>query len=356
MPRGDAVQSRPSLADEMGKFQGFSTNDGETVTSVADSKEEQAAQKQSLAADATAKAAAAAKPVKEMAADATGHASGQDEEKDDEISAETAENETQDSGQKPDDTTLITMAEVKKMMAKAASKRIGEIKRTGREALEAEKQRNDALEKRLLAALETKPLTGEVKEGKADPDTEPKATDFEYGELDARYIRALARFEARQEFKAGQDNQNKARQTDAAAREAQELGEKKATLEKAGTAKFEDFDEVVIQGAADGEWPLSVELGKLILGSEVGHMIAYHLASNPKEARQVFGKSPLEQAAYFGRQEAKYSSEEDAPKQEIRIPKAPAPLNGARGRGGKTPVSPDTSDFASFEALAMRRK
>jgi hypothetical protein len=350
MPRGDAVQSVPTVADEMAKFQGFTTSDGDTVDSATSSKEEEAAAVQRDKADETAKFA-----VKRSSGTAASNTENEGVE-----GEETEENtgiNTENTAAQEDDTKMVSMAEVKKMMAKAASKRIGEVKKQSREAIAVEKQRAATLEARLLAALEGKPLTGEVKDSKPDPDIEPKPADFEYGELDARYIRALARFEARQEFKAGQDNQQKARLSDAAAQEAQKFEERKSALEEAGSAKYDDFQEVVIESAMNGEWPLSKELGQLALESKVGHDILYYLASDPKESRRVASLSPYQQAAYFGRLEARFSSDEDAnPKQEIRVPKAPAPITNARGRGGKGQVSPDTSDFKSFEALAMHRR
>ena len=347
MPRGDAVQSRPSVAEEMAKFQGFSTSGGDTVSSVTASEEEKVAAEQRDKADETARIAT------QRSSRTESEVEGKEEVTDKEGEGEVQQTEAED------DTKMVSMAEVKKMMAKAASKRIGEVKKQSREAIAAEKQRAATLEARLLAALEGKPLTGEVKENKTDPDTEPKAADFEYGELDARYIRALARFEARQEYKAGQDTQQKARQADAAALEAQKFEEQKSALEEAGSTKYDDFEEVVIESALNREWPLSDTLGKLAFKSEVGHDILYYLASNPKEAIRVNNLDPLSQAAYFGRLEARFSSDKDANQQiqeQIRVPKAPAPITNARGRGGNSQASPTTSDFKAFEALAMRRR
>jgi hypothetical protein len=83
--------------------------------------------------------------------------------------------------------------------------------------------------------------------------------------------------------------------------------------------------------------------------------ILYHLASNPKEATQVHAKSPVEQAAYFGRLEAKFTAPAAKPKpKESKAPKPPA--NQAKGgSGGK--VAPDmngATDFATFEAGARQ--
>lgn len=366
MAQGDAVRTVPTVADEMAKFKGFVTHNGETVDSVTDSDEEKAAQAASAAADATAAKAAKARPVKEFVA---GEAPVVETPAAKPVVKPAAEPEG-DEDPAADEGQTITMAEHKKLLARAAAKRIGEVKRAGREALTAEQQRNDTLERR-LAALEGKGLTpGDKGATEANPDVEPKASDFEFGELDAKYVRALARFEARQEFKAGTKNQQQTEQTRAAERQAAEMVTQRAALEKEGAAKYADFDEVVTQSRQldvddPAFWPMSRELGSLVMGSEVRADLVYHLASNPDEARKIFGKTPLEQAAYFGRLEAKFSAESgandpnkgkpaDGQAQAVRVPKAPAPLqNRVRGSGGSNnQVSGATTDFAAFEAKA----
>ena len=335
-PRGDAVQDKPTLEQEMEKFRGFTTEDGETVDSAADSKEEKAAQLQREEADKTAKAAVKAQPkdpvvVEDASVAAEAESVAEGEEKSEKPAKEA----------KPEKTAKERIAEITK------------ARRSAERDLQSERNRNEDLERR-LAALEGKPLPEKGKETKGDPDVEPKPSDYEYGEVDTKYIRALARFEARQEFKAAEEKTQKSRQSDAAAKEAKEFGEKKAALAEAGAAKYDDFDELVIEGATNGEWPLSDTIGKLMLGSEVGADIAYHLASNPKEARKLFSQTPLEQAAAFGRLEARFSSAEDAPKKpEIKVSKASPPIQGARGRSAATTVSPATTDFKAFEAQAM---
>lgn len=362
MPQGDAVRTVPTVADEMAKFKGYTTHNGETVESVADSDEEKAAQAASATADETAAKAAKARPVRNEIGAAPVKALA--------AAAETTEEgEGEPAAGADDDTKMISMAEAKKMMARAASKRIGEVKKAGRVAIAAEQQRNDTLERR-LAALEGKPLTPAKAGATDDPNKEPDPKDFEFGEMDTKFIRALARFEARQELKAGEDNQKKTKEQQDAEREAAEIVTSRTALEEAGAEAYDDFDEVVTESRKlepddAGFWPLSREMGKLVLASDVGHHIAYHLASHPDEARKIFGKTPLEQAAYFGRLEAKFEATPGAkdPKDELqaggqqqqtlKTPKAPAPpKNKARGSGGTTPLSAATTDFAAFEAKA----
>lgn len=370
MPQGDAVRTVPTVADEMAKFKGFVTHNGETVDSVTDSDEEKAAQAASAAADATAAKAAKARPVKEFVAGEAPVVEPSVVKPAVKAAAESPAEDADVEAPEDDNDKTITMAEHKKLLARAAAKRIGEVKRAGREALTAEQQRNDTLERR-LAALEGKGLTSAANGAtEVNPDVEPKPENFEFGELDTKYVRALARFEARQEFKAGTKNQQTTEQQRVAERQAAEMVTQRTALEKEGAAKYADFDEVVTQSRQldvddPAFWPMSRELGSLVMGSEVRADLVYHLASNPDEARKIFGKTPLEQAAYFGRLEAKFSAESgandpnkgkpaDGQAQAVRVPKAPAPLqNRVRGSGGSNnQVSGATTDFAAFEAKA----
>jgi len=214
---------------------------------------------------------------------------------------------------------------------------------------------------RRLKALEERPLTGDKGAVNADPDKEPDPSKYEYGELDRAYIKDVARYEARQEFKSANASQTTQRQTAAQAAEQAAFVTKRDALYDAGLAKHDDFDEVVIQNVSG--WPCSPTVGRLMISSPVGDEVAYYLGTNPKVAREIFGKSELEQAAAFGRIESKFTASSAAPKKApaeegaetgITTQVPPAPLQGARGgRSGKPPVSGSTTDFREFESAAM---
>lgn len=366
MPTGDAVQQRPSAEQEMAKFGGYTMRNGEVIDPKAEdlnpvegkdlSEEEQ----QAIAAretDATTEKKAATTD----AVDVDGEA---------EEEAPKTEDAPEDDAE-DDDTRTITVAEAKKMAATAAGKRIGELKKQVRNAnarADAARDNYTTLETR-LAALEGKGLTGvgAAATGGAKGEGAPDAKDFDYGELDPKYVKAIARWEAKQELADQQRTQDEARNRDAAQRDAEKVKEDLATFSAAGIELYDDFEETVMQAARDKQFPISATLGRLMLASEVGPRIAYHLATNPKEARAVFGKAPAEQAAYFGRMEAKLSpAAPAAPKEEkgkapVVLPanaqsKAPLPLKiQAKGGSGKAPATGATRDFAAFEAQAMAR-
>lgn len=217
-----------------------------------------------------------------------------------------------------------------------AAERIAEVTRARREA----ERRAEAAERR-LAELE-KPKTETPAPAS---DGEPDPTQFEYGEADPQFIRALARFEARQEFA---EQSARERQT----KQVQEQDRSWETAQDAARSKYADYDEVVTEGANEGKWPCTPQMAHAIKTSEAGPDVAYHLASNPADARRIAALDPFSQIRELGKLEGRLSA--PAPKEPPKgktATDAPAPPEGqARGAGGKFTVSDDTDDFKSFEA------
>jgi len=191
----------------------------------------------------------------------------------------------------------------------------------------------------------------------------PNPDDFQFGELDSQYIAALVDYQTEQRLAKYEVQREQRREAEAALARQQAAQEKFHQQMDAGRQKYADFEDVVVRGAQEGAWPLSETLGELLVQSDVGDDIAYHLATNPDEAAQVFRQAPTEQARYFGRMEAQFSAARSAATgktgKEIapaRTPKAPPPVTPARGAGGRFQVSADTDDFSAFESVAMERK
>lgn len=193
-----------------------------------------------------------------------------------------------------------------------------------------------------------------VLEGDAPPDP----AKFEYGELDGRYIEAKIAHGVTKALKAKDAEVETKRQADAAAARQQEMQQKYQTFEEAGTKKYDDFNEVVVESAKSGLWKPTPVLAELILTSPEGPDVAYHLASNLKEAREISGKSPLEQAAWFGRTAATFSPKPSgAATKVVKTTQAPPPpKSSAKGAGVNPGFDPATADFSSFEAEVMRKK
>lgn len=344
-----------TFEDEVNKFQGFSTLDGELADGTPSADEKKAAEKEDTDTDEQDEVEVAETDEQDEGAE-TEKAETDEEGESDAEKAETDEDATEEQQkQKPKG-------------KKTYQERINELTRARHTAERVAAQEREAradLERR-LAALE-RGLTETRDDTKTIDDGAPDPSKFEFGEMDPKYIAAVTEHTVRRTMRAEQAQREKDRQGEAARAEAAKYAEKKSALEVAGAAKYDDFEDVVIGDMYDkdtnpGGWPLSADLGKLILDSEQGPDIAYHLASNPKEAWRVFRQTPMEQAAYFGRLEAKFASTSVAKSKGQKDPatkttKAPPPLTKkAKGAGGKVSASADTTDFKQFEALAMGGK
>lgn len=243
---------------------------------------------------------------------------------------------------------------------KTASDRIAQLVK----ARNAERTRAEAAEARAAAAEarangehpQKKDLTPAPKDGKGK-DSRPSPDSYDFGELDQKFIADLARFEAKKALADERSAEQADRQKVEEAETAERLEGEAMSLMETGLEKFGDeFDELVIQGAANKAWALSDTLGQLIGASTVGADIAMHLARDPKEALRIYRLPPMEQAAYFGRMEARFSSPGDVkPKKQVQAPKAPPPPSTkVRGAGGKFSVPSDTNDFSAFEKMANK--
>lgn len=369
MPLGGAVQQRPTVEQEMAKFKGFSTNEGENITP--ENKEDLnpvAGKNQTVKEAAT--LAANDKPAKVATAklsDAEAETVLNDAEatKGGELTAE-------------EEALALTVATNKKNAVKKPEKSVQDrINKAVRSQRTAERQRDEertartALEIR-IAALEggkATPLTDGKKPANDAADGEPDPKKYEYGELDTKYIRDLARWETRQEIANSAKTQEEQRKSAKATAESAEFKTLLTSFTEKGSDEFDDFEEVVIEGARDKVWPLSDELGAALLTSDFGVKIAYNLASDPKEAAKV-AKLPVgRQLAWLGRKEAELEAAGSGAKTEaekaaeaaakvaekagsstVKETKAPTPVTRARGTGSNSSVAGDTSDFAAFEA------
>jgi hypothetical protein len=333
----------PTLAEQAATLVSESFKDGEPSDG-APTAEEQAAHEadQALRADTS--------------------AAGAEVDKDDDLD-EGAEGGVDNSGEKDpasetekDDAAGAASSQAKAGKGKDTAKRIGDLTanwRSEERRANTEKERADNLQRQLDALKNgsAKPLTspGDTDKSVAVP---PDPAAFEYGELDTKYIAALARHEAKQALAAEKADQETARQAAAADAQRQEAAEKQDRLVRAGLELHDDFDEVVMQGAREGRWDLSPHLGPLLLDSEFGAQITYDLAKDPAEAARVARLPATDQAKWLGRQEAKLEaakSSQAGGKPPPKAPQAPPPPKTPRGNSGQFRVGADSQDFAAVE-------
>ena len=316
---GEKTTTQETPSDEMARFEGFSTVDGAV---------------QEKAAPAATEKKPAAKAA-EKAAEAEG-------EHDDEH----ADGGGADGAGKP---AKSAQERINKAVAKqrAAERRAEELERRI-EALERGGRQPQAPQPQTTAQQQTPAPGG---------DKEPVPTDYEGGEYDARYIRDVAKWAAKEELRQTSAAQQAAREQQTVAERRTEMVKKRDALTEKAVELYDDFEEVVF----DDGVIITPTVGELILDSEFGPQIAYALASDPEAQKRVSVMSPARQAAWFGRQEAELSSktpdagegEENDEPPPPKVTKAPpVPRGNARGVGGSPKISADTTNFADFERMA----
>lgn len=390
MSGNDALGKAPTFEEQTAKFQGFSVKDGEVDSGKPTAEEEAAAlANRSTHAENMARSAAAAKAEKvekpaakaveltndeadaaiAAAEEANGGEPLSEEESDAAVAAALAEKTTK--AEKPasrDKSPAARIAQARRLQ--------GDSDRRAR-ALETE---NAVLRSQLLkGGNKDAPLTQDAKNERTPVPGKPDPSDakYEYGELDAKYLSDMTRWtvkDANAEI-AWEAKNNSGNAADEAAATA--FKERVATFAEAGIEEFGDDFQAVMDSTElpkddPDYWPLSPELGELLMESEVGPAIAKELASNPKEARRVNKMTPLRQATWFGVKEDSLlagsgangaESEEGGEaaarqtgqkKPAAKESKAPLPLPNQRklnGAGGNRVPNEATTDFAAFEAM-----
>lgn len=251
-----------------------------------------------------------------------------------------------------------------KRRGKPAHQRIAELTAKMREA---ERRAEEAEAKIKPATEETAELV------------EPDPAKYEFGEADPKYLKDMARYEVKKELA-----DERQRETDKA-KEAKDAeftaGLDRQWAEKATKAveKYPDFAEKVLETAAAGDWPCPPLMAAAISVSDVGTDVAYHLATNPKEAEAIaaqlavdpmraaeqFGfieggfmdkapespganAHPIDMAIHAGRLRA-FLSKQDKPAAVTSTNAPEPPAHRVKGGNGQYKSSPDTDDLAAFE-------
>lgn len=210
-----------------------------------------------------------------------------------------------------------------------AQERFDELTRARREA---EREAEFWKAKATQAPTDAKPAT------EAPKDEEPDPAEFQYGETDPGYIKALGAHSARQEF--ARLSQEAERKT-AARSVNQTWDQRQAEFAKTKPDYYE---------ALGKEWDCSEPMADAIRTSEDGAAVAYHLANNPAEARRIAALNPLAAIREIGKLEARLAAPPaDTPTPIKTVSDAPTPGPELRGQGGKFKVAGDTQDFAAFE-------
>jgi len=178
-----------------------------------------------------------------------------------------------------------------------------------------ERQQREALEAR-LRALEQQPQQQQQTVSNDEPMPENYSDAFEYA-------KDLAKFEARRMIEA---EKQQVEQAKAAERQNEVIKTWTERVQKA-KADMPDYDEMV--GSSDVA--IHDVLRDVIIESDVGPKILYHLAENEEYAKKV-ASMPLPQALKeLGKLEARYSDSPEEKSPAVRTSKAPPPINPIRG-------------------------
>lgn len=241
--------------------------------------------------------------------------------------------------------------------AKAAKKkrspqdRIAKVTKNWRQ-----EQRSSAAKDERIAELE-KRLTDKGAGGKGDDDSSdgdaaamPKPDDFTYGEADPEYIKALTTHLVKEGVAEVRKTDETTRQEEAARQEGVELQTSYDAKIELGVAAYEDFEEVVVEAAEEGKYPLSQDLALLAIDSDVGHHVLYQIATDLPLAKKIAQMTPVQQAREFGRIEAQHAPGGSAPpKKPNKVPKAPKPPTERKGGKGAKNFNAAEASFEDFE-------
>lgn len=176
----------------------------------------------------------------------------------------------------------------------------------------------------------------------APEEQEPNPQDYEHGELDAGFIRDHATFHATKAFEARLEKLNQERSAQAAQTAWQ-------AKEQAALTRLPDYEDKVSRG----QWACSQDMATAIKESDVGPDLAYHLASNPDEARRIAALSPHSQIREIGRLEAQLTPA-SRPQAKV-VTDAPDPSPALKGLGMTTNRPDDRQSMADWLATRNRQ-
>lgn len=185
----------------------------------------------------------------------------------------------------------------------------------------------------------------ELQDGRQSLDTqqpaaEPQREDFKDYES---YLEARAVFRAKAEIQKEIQERDRTRTVSLYQSRADEMV-------AAGNEQFPDFDAKINEAVQAGLITPRSDLHFALLESDSGAVLAYHLATHPKEARALSAMSPLKRAMEIGRLEERLTAKQSA----AAPSSAPAPIKPVSGSGG--PTQKDEAKMSDAEWFRMRQK
>ncbi len=249
---------------------------------------------------------------------------------------------------------------------KSVRERIGEMtkaRRTAERATEAANARADTAENALaavearLAKLEKGSTSddddgSEENSGQSSALTPPNPDDYDYGEMDPKYIAAFTDYRMDLREEKNRATNEETRQQEAEQQQAVELQTAMDDTIAVGAEAYDDFEDVVVKAVDEGDLPLSPAMAFMGVNSPVGHHVLYQIANDLPLAKRLVAMEAHEQIAEFGRLSAQYTDEGGTKPKPNKTPQATPPPSGRKGQKGPKKVNAATSNFADFEQMA----
>ena len=211
-----------------------------------------------------------------------------------------------------------------------------------RKEAQAERERREALEKRLAA------LEAQSQPQKAETvDEEPQPSQFQ----DAfEYAKALAEYTADKRIEEMKRQEAEARANE----QRQKVIDSWAQKVQAAKAELPDFDEMV----ASSDVVVSDAIRDSILESDVGPKILYHLAENEELAKKIAGMSERAALKELGKLEARFEKTEPTEVKPVKKSNAPAPVTPLKAVSGVADVKLDSDGkwYGSYAEWKAARK
>jgi hypothetical protein len=217
--------------------------------------------------------------------------------------------------------------------AKKQSKFQRRLERQKTARIEAETESRLLRERIAVLEAQGKPIQG---------NDEPQRDDFEDYES---YLRAITKYDAKQVAAEAL----KTEREQAQGREKQSASQEKTAKawverEKAFQGVTKDYDDVVAPFVEEDLGSLSANARSLIVDSEVGPQLLYHLANHPEVMDRIADLSSVRQIAELGKLEDKLSTPAK------KTTSAPAPANHVNtGKTGqKDPAKMDQTEYRAW--------
>jgi hypothetical protein len=224
--------------------------------------------------------------------------------------------------------------------------RIDQLTREKNEAVDRERKRIFELEAK-IAAIEksvTDRRTPETAQEVVDPnDPEPLVEKFDSYE---KYVKAQARWEARQEVKAAQ-------QQYAQRAQSSELERRQESVRAKALEAHPDSDDV-LQAFVDAGQVFHPAVSAAVLHEELGHEIAYAVAKDPAlHAKIAQSPNPMVE---IGRLIGRLEGAKEAPKAAVVVSKAPEPVKPVSGEGSSASGGFDPGKSNSIAEFRKNRE